>query len=213
MAGKMVAAVAILLSLLTAAERAEARVTKGRINKTGQNVDFGPGSDGDLQRGLSRIFNDLGNGVVKDARTGLFWEKKSDDGSIHDKDNTYTWGQVVVPFSMNGSMVKTFLEALNTPPCHGGYCDWRVPNMNELLSIVNWNGSGPVAFPEFNTNCTAGCSVTACSCTGSGGFPYWSSSTRPGVPDFAYFVGFGTGSVGSNGKETPSFVRAVRGGP
>lgn len=29
--------------------------------------------------------------MVRDNVTGLIWEKKTDDGSVHDKDNTYTW--------------------------------------------------------------------------------------------------------------------------
>ena len=29
--------------------------------------------------------------VIKDNVTGLTWENKTDDGSIHDKDNKYTW--------------------------------------------------------------------------------------------------------------------------
>ena len=29
--------------------------------------------------------------MVRDNVTGLIWEVKTDDGSVHDKDNTYTW--------------------------------------------------------------------------------------------------------------------------
>ena len=29
--------------------------------------------------------------MVKDNVTGLIWENKTDDGTIHDKDNTYSW--------------------------------------------------------------------------------------------------------------------------
>lgn len=36
-------------------------------------------------------FTDNGDGTITDNRTGLMWEKLSDDGSIHDKDTTYTW--------------------------------------------------------------------------------------------------------------------------
>jgi hypothetical protein len=36
-------------------------------------------------------FVDNGDGTVTDTRTGLMWEQKTDDGSIHDKDNVYTW--------------------------------------------------------------------------------------------------------------------------
>ena len=36
--------------------------------------------------------------TVFDHQTGLEWEKKTDDGGIHDKDNTYTWS-LEGPFS------------------------------------------------------------------------------------------------------------------
>ena len=29
--------------------------------------------------------------MTRDNVTGLIWELKTDDGSVHDKDNTYTW--------------------------------------------------------------------------------------------------------------------------
>ena len=32
-----------------------------------------------------------GDGTATDYDTGLQWEQKTDDGSVHDKDNTYTW--------------------------------------------------------------------------------------------------------------------------
>src|ERR1051325_2383439 len=31
------------------------------------------------------------NGTVKDNLTGLQWEQKTDDGTVHDKDNGYAW--------------------------------------------------------------------------------------------------------------------------
>ena len=36
-------------------------------------------------------FVDNGDGTITDTKTGLQWEKKSDDGTIHDQDDTYTW--------------------------------------------------------------------------------------------------------------------------
>ena len=101
---------------------------------TGEVTAYGTGSDGDLQLGASRSYTDNGDGTITDNTTGLMWEKKSDDSSIHDKDNTYTWGMTSSPFTMNGTMVTTFLAALNagsgfagTPT--GGFpidSSWRV---------------------------------------------------------------------------------------
>ena len=169
------------------------------------------GSDGNLKRGLTRIFNDLGNGVVKDVRTGLMWEKKSDDGGIHDKDNRYSWGQGLAPLPsvMNGTMVTTFLAALNTAPCFAGFCDWRIPNRRELESIANLERE-PATFPAFDTNCAPGCTVTSCSCTDSNF--YWSSSTYWVGSFNAWYVSFYDSGSAYGGKVNELHVRAVRGG-
>lgn len=200
----------------TVADRAEAGLTKGRINETGQTTSWGPGSDGDLRRGLTRSFVDFGNGVIKDRRTGLSWEKKSDDGSIHDQDNTYTWSKDGFAL-MDGTMVSTFLAALNTPPCFGasaenpaGFCDWRIPNLAELESIRNLEPVFLSTFPEFASGCTPGCSVTTCSCTASS--YYWTTSTRRFYSGKAWYVDFGGGAEDSYDKTVGQAVRAVRGG-
>lgn len=184
-------------------------ITNGLL-KTGQTTSYGTGSDGAVQAGTAQSFTDNGNGTVTDNRTGLMWEKKSDDGGIHDKDTAYRWGQNASPYSMNGTMVTTFLAALNTAPCFAGYCDWRIPNGKELFSLANWEVFNPATFSAFNTSCTAGCTVTACSCTNSS--IYWSSSTYRTFPDAAWSVDFTYGNVVSDAKTFNYFVRAVRGG-
>jgi hypothetical protein len=180
--------------------------------KTGQTTSYGDGSDGAVQAGTAaKSFTDNGNGTVTDNRTGLVWAKKSDDGSIHDKDNTYTWGQTESPYSMNGTMVTTYLTTLNTPPCFAGACDWRMPNVTELLSLVNYETYFPATFfSAFWTSCTVGCTVTACSCTVNN--RYWSSSTDPSFRAAAWGVSFGVGNDFTDSKTNGYYVRAVRGG-
>src|SRR5205809_4983867 len=51
----------------------------------------GTGEDGELRKGAPLAYADHGDGTVKDLNTGLVWEKLSDDGTVHDKDNLYTW--------------------------------------------------------------------------------------------------------------------------
>jgi hypothetical protein len=99
---------------------------------------------------------------------------------------------------------------------HGGHDDWRVPNVKELQSIVNygfWGGGGHVS-TEFHTNCSPGCTVQQCSCNVSS--YYWSSSTFNfwGVERFAWNVDFDNGHVSDNieANSTRGYVRAVRGG-
>ena len=178
--------------------------------KTGQTTSYGPGSDGDLQKGTARSYTDNGDGTITDNVTGLMWEKKSDDGSIHDKDNKYTWGMTSSPYTMNGTMVTEFLAALNTGSGFAGHTDWRIPNRFELESLLDLENVGPAVDPAFNTGCTGGCTVTTCSCTQSD--YYWSSTTSQPSTAYAWFVGFSTGGVSADGKGYGNYVRAVRGG-
>lgn len=178
--------------------------------KTGQTTYYGAGSDGDLERGASQTFVDNGDGTITDTTTGLMWEKKSDDGSIHDVDNLYSWGMTESLYTMAGTMVTALLAELNGGGGFAGYTDWRIPNANELESIRNLEASSPATDATFNTGCVANCTVTTCSCTRSS--LYWSSTTFQGRPDQAFSVDFQNGGLRTEGKSYPFHARAVRGG-
>ena len=131
------------------------------------------------------------------------WEKQSDDGTIHDKDNTYTWF----------TAVTVHIAELNAGHGFAGYRDWRVPNVKELQSIVNYENENPAVSPAFNTACVALCTVLTCSCTAAA--PYWSSSLRrplPPTPLGAWFVGFEFGDVDATQNIGFGHARAGRGG-
>jgi hypothetical protein len=163
----------------------------------------GTGQDGELQKGLARAYVDNGDGTITDARTGLMWEKLSDDGSIHDKDTDHFWDDAF----------EVKIAALNAGGGFAGHTDWRVPNVNELQSIVNYGAVWPAVSPAFNTGCVASCTVTSCSCTQPS--EYWSSTTYQYSPQYAWAVEFRFGSVregGYNNKSSKLYVRAVRGG-
>lgn len=158
----------------------------------------GTGHDGEFQKGVALSFTDNGDGTITDNRTGLMWEKHSDDGSIHDKDNTYTWANAFA----------TKVGALNST-VFAGYNDWRVPNRFELESLLDL-GPNPSTSSAFDTACAPACTVLTCSCTVGDG--YWTSTTyRPG-PTFAWGVYFSNGFVGNYLKTLSNQVRAVRGG-
>jgi len=80
-------------------------------------------------------YGDNGDGTVTDYDTGLQWEQKTDDASVHDKDNTYAWSDGGGGFTQpDGAAFKVFLGTLNngtssegsaTSGCFAGHCDWR----------------------------------------------------------------------------------------
>jgi len=52
------------------------------------------------------------------------------------------------PYTMNGTMVTEFLATLNRAPCFTNHCDWRIPNVKELQSIVDYE----IPFPGPTVN-------------------------------------------------------------
>lgn len=194
--------------LLACTEDLEACAASIGAPKTGQTTCYsgagavvacaGSGQDGETQHGVVRGFTDNGDGTITDEATGLMWEKLSNDGSIHDKDTTYSW---------TGSSTK--INSLNTA-VFAGYNDWRIPNINELESLRNYTLTNPAAHPEFNVSCVAACTVLTCSCTRPD--DYWSSSTYQTSPDYALVIRFGDGSTSGRLKTASTYVRAVRGG-
>ena len=172
----------------------------------------GTGQDGELQRGLSPSYVDNGDGTISDLRTGLMWEKLVDDGSIHDKDDTYTWcgASCFTTNIMDGTITTMFLAALNGGSGFAGHTDWRIPNANELESIRNLENANPATYSAFNAGCAANCTVTMCSCT-QPDF-YWSSTTYPSNRDDAWFVQYLVGILSAEPKNNGHYVRAVRAG-
>jgi hypothetical protein len=182
---------------------------QGQRLKTGQTLCYddvgtviacaGTGQDGELQKGLAGAYTDNGDGTITDTRTGLMWEKLSDDGTIHDKDAMYTWTNA---FSTKVAMLNAGSFA--------GFTDWRVPNVNELQSLVSYGASYPAINAAFNASCAATCSVLTCSCTQPNA--YWSSSTYQDISSNAWVVYFNDGYVVGYLKANSGYVRAVRGG-
>ena len=124
-------------------------------------------------------FVDNGDGTVTDTVTGLMWQQ----GDGHNDSGERTWQAALA-----------YCEGCT----EAGYTDWRLPNIRELESIVDWSTYSPAIDPVFD-------------CRSS---HYWSSSTYVDYPDFAWFVDFGNGYVNYYGrKDHDYYVRCVRGGP
>lgn len=144
-------------------------------------------------------------GTVIDNLTGLQWEQKTDDSTVHDADNAYTWSTVLARTGTeaDGSTFTDFLATLNSRPCFAGQCDWRLPSFAELQTIVD------AAAP--------GCRSTG-PCIDTAVFGptallyYFSSTTYVPLPFDVWAVNFGTGDRAEPLKTGALPVRAVRGG-
>src|SRR5262249_49338430 len=164
------------------------------------SVGSPPGQDGAVRAGIARSYTDNGDGTITDNVTRLMWEKLSDDGSIHDFDDAYDW---YMAFNVK-------IATLNATG-FAGHSDWRLPNRFELETLVDLGRSSLAIDPEFNSSCSASCTVTTCSCTQPG--PYWSSTSVQDFPTRSWFVEFayGGGAAGERAFDPPLFfVRAVR---
>jgi hypothetical protein len=166
---------------------------------------------------LSRFTSTDSGTTVTDALSGLVWEKKTNDSTVHDKDNTYTWGTGASPYYGNGTAFSTFLTGVGTGLNVAGFAgakDWRLPTLAELQTIM------------LDYTCTGAGGGATCVCTGpcvDSGFAsldpntqsnfYWSATSYVPGPSFAWSVYFDNGYVGTYyGKTYNFYVRAVRGG-
>ncbi|MFC1488583.1 DUF1566 domain-containing protein [Thermodesulfobacteriota bacterium] len=143
--------------------------------------------------------------MVRDNVTGLIWEVKTDDSTIHDKDNTYTWydsnpetngGYAGTPG--DGTDTEDFISNLNASS-FGGFSDWRLPTVKELASIVKSESYSPaINFNYFPKTVSS---------------LYWPSTTFAGDTHWAWTVDFYDGGIDySFFKSSSYYVRAVRGG-
>jgi len=177
--------------------------TPALLPRTGQNVSYAPGDDGDFQMGIAwpnPRFTDNGNGTVTDNLTGLVWLKDANCSSLF------------APLSWTNALAA----------CNGlsaGYCgltdgssagDWRLPNRNELNSLVDIRYTGPAL----------------CNTSGAGqwasGNPfinvqssnfYWTSTVLSlSSPAGAWKVGMGVGDLYVSMASEALWVWPVRGG-
>lgn len=133
-------------------------------------------------------FQDNGNGTVTDLATGLIWkqcaEGLSGTGCATGNAQTFTWQS-----ALQHAEAEVF----------AGSDLWRLPNKNELASLVERRCYSPAINERYFPN------------TPSSWF--WSSSPFANYSGYAWYVDFYYGSVASYDKDYSGYdVRLVRAG-
>jgi len=70
--------------------------------------------------------------------------EKTDDATVHDKDNVYSWSAGGAGgTAADGTAFTTFLASPNSGGCFAGQCDWRKrllsPNGFSILHVLGFN--------------------------------------------------------------------------
>ena len=158
------------------------------------SADF-PGQDGFYQAGCPSggRFVDNGDGTVTNTCTGLMWQKGTADVSGNGSIGT----EVGNDDRLNWQPALKYCEDLD----FAGHSDWRLPNVQELQSIIDYGRVTLAIDPVFEAV--------------SGG--YWTSSSHADIPKNAWVVNFDVGVdfpvVPDAFKYRGFWVRAVRSGP
>lgn len=131
-------------------------------------------------------FVDNQNGTVTDRGTDLVWQKCE-----RGQDPIYCTG---IPSTITWKSALMYCRAMTL---NGK--TWRLPNINELRSIVDYSKASPVINTVFfpvvvNAN-------------------YWTSSSVFGDPTKAWYVDMNLGVVDSALKSSGYYVRCVADGP
>jgi hypothetical protein len=145
------------------------------ISKTGQTMSYVEGDDGNLQKGSAwpvPRFTDHGNGTVTDNHTGLMWTKNA----THTTEGT-AWSEAIA-FCNNLELA--------------GYSDWRLPNIRELYSLIDFSKSKP-ALPADRPF------------EGIQEMHYWSSTTYEADTNTAWVIYFSNGATGYAEKKDQLF--------
>ncbi|CAN2044425.1 exported hypothetical protein [Candidatus Magnetomoraceae bacterium gMMP-13] len=166
------------------------------VAATGITTSYETGDDGDLQAGVEwpdPRFVDNSDGTVTDNLTGLIWLQNANCPNAR-----RTWQTAlddVVQLNTNGTMNGNNCGDTSNSGSH--QTDWHLPNINELLSLVDYSKYNP-SLPD-NHHFTNMQSEF-----------YWSSSSNAYGNDGAWGVNFHYGYDGYSNKSSSCYVRAVR---
>ncbi|MGJ8679167.1 Lcl domain-containing protein [Paraglaciecola sp.] len=142
----------------TDGSRLEQDCSQGRSTTANSDTDGESGFDFTRINADGSEYSGSGNfstepwACVRDDRTGLLWEVKTNDSSIHDAKNFYRWGGLTAQDRDNVDREGDYYDDWNNliistnQANFCGYSDWRVPNNSQFMSLVNFgDGFGPAS--------------------------------------------------------------------
>ena len=160
-----------------------------QLPETGQTTSYAAGDDGELQRGIAwptPRFTDNGDGTVTDELTELIWLKDAACFGVR------RWNQALSDANS--------LESGSCGLSDGSKAaEWRLPNVNELESLVNAEESDSATW------------LSAQGFTNAQDNNYWSASTYANDTDDAWTVDIYDGRTFPDTKSGNVYVWPVRG--
>ncbi|HAY23438.1 MAG TPA: hypothetical protein DCY27_15015, partial [Desulfobacterales bacterium] len=149
----------------------------------GEDNDYNPPS---VQKNYTTFYGGVEtSSVTVDNVTGLVWVSNPSDvsGGLYVSSGTWMWLNAL-----------TRCENLS----YAGYDDWRLPNVNELLSIADFGRQNPAIDTAYFLNTENN--------------SYWTSTPAAIILGSRFYVTFISGGTNIAGPNTLKYVRCVRGG-
>jgi quinol monooxygenase YgiN len=149
----------------------------------------GTGQDGEVRAGApwpDPRFTDNGDGTVTDNLTGLVWLEDAD------RFGEVTWHQALE----HARKLASGSHGLSDGSRRG---DWRLPNIRELFSLIDYGASDPI-IPQENPFANVRSSI------------YWTSTSLAAAPTLAWMMTLGIGPTVFDLKLNPNRMWPVRKG-
>ena len=169
------------------------------LPRSGQTTTYADDDDGESKAGKpwpAIRFSANNDGSVTDNLTGLVWSKDADLMRSRDP--------LLDTDDLNGDGAVTWIHALDyikklNSENYLGYNDWRLPTLNELVSLVNQGEPDSSAW------------LNELAFFNAVPHPYWSSTSGAGNAGTAWTVSMQGGHVNTAGKTGTRHVWPVRG--